>query len=686
MWAALTWTISDFSAYAMLSGWSTKGKFACPCCNYGTNSRYLKHSRKMCYMDHRVFLPMDHSWRFNKRSINGKTEFRPSPSSLKGTDVLNSLHDFENVFGKKRKRSNDVPWKKRSIFFELPYWQHNLLRHNLDVMHIEKNIVDSILGTLLDISGKTKDHAKARYDLKDMGIRKNLHPKNTEDSKRTKFAKAWFSMTNREKSIFCGVLKTAKLPDDNGEVLLTRTDVPKTIVDVPSEEFVTQQRKVEYEEEFEDELKMIPSSSLRERYNSLPLSNLSNEKLSSFGVEPTECFCCNSPELDTIEHIFNSGSFARKIKREQLANERNDRDKKEQAPIPHKRKNYEDFIPQQGKSKLLGHKSVIQSSSREELRTSHMIAGKGQTKPRLFQSGESIKEKGIKLPMNNSRFQTSFKEGVTASIHMTGTTLGNGEVQHDIEDLLNFKHVKRKSVRPATNIDLFLDKQQIHNERDIPDPIINDLVDQEELGGDECDVEEKIDIDCSLNLEERKEMTFDKGQAVGPTNKIVSQLSNFIGTIARNPRFISLMYTSWHAVPKDTKKRMWEYINSKFLIPVEGKKWVMTGLHDAWRRHKQKIKENFFDKNNTLEDMLAKRPDGIPDNQFRQLIEYLKHPTVQRAAKDNNEEPSRPEMFIATRTKTEKEIQADTQVAIAELQNCQNSGETTDDAFRAVKE
>ena len=57
-------------------------------------------------------------------------------------------------------------------------------------MHIRKNIVDSILGTLLDISGKTKDHAKAQYDLKHMGIRTNLHPKDTEDSKRTKFSKA----------------------------------------------------------------------------------------------------------------------------------------------------------------------------------------------------------------------------------------------------------------------------------------------------------------------------------------------------------------------------------------------------------------------------------------------------------------------------------------------------------------
>ncbi|KAG5606242.1 hypothetical protein H5410_027734 [Solanum commersonii] len=41
------------------------------------------------------------------------------------------------------------------------------------------------------------------------------------------------------------------MPKDNGEVLLTRTDVLERIIDVPSEEFVTQQLEVEYEEEFE---------------------------------------------------------------------------------------------------------------------------------------------------------------------------------------------------------------------------------------------------------------------------------------------------------------------------------------------------------------------------------------------------------------------------------------------------
>ncbi|XP_042961531.1 uncharacterized protein LOC122296147 [Carya illinoinensis] len=39
--AALLWTINDFPAYANLSGWSTKGKMACPSCREGTNSQWL---------------------------------------------------------------------------------------------------------------------------------------------------------------------------------------------------------------------------------------------------------------------------------------------------------------------------------------------------------------------------------------------------------------------------------------------------------------------------------------------------------------------------------------------------------------------------------------------------------------------------------------------------------------------
>ncbi|XP_020204521.2 uncharacterized protein LOC109789889 [Cajanus cajan] len=212
MHAALLWTISDYPGYAMLSGWSTKGKLACACCNYNTFSIYLKHSRKMCYMDHRVFLPMGHVWRANKSAFNGKQEHRSAPSLLRGEEILEILKDFNNLFGKTKRQKIDGPWKKKSIFFELPYWAENPLRHNLDVMHIEKNFFDNIIGTLLDIAGKTKDHIKARYDLQEMGIRKNLHPIDIGGG-RAKFVKTCFSMTSEEKSTFCGVFKGSKLPD-----------------------------------------------------------------------------------------------------------------------------------------------------------------------------------------------------------------------------------------------------------------------------------------------------------------------------------------------------------------------------------------------------------------------------------------------------------------------------------------
>jgi hypothetical protein len=210
MRAALLWTISDFPGYAMLSGWSTKGKLACPCCNDKTNSTYLKHSKKVCYMDHRVFLPMNHKYRSNERDFNGEKEFRSPPNLLKGVEIYEKLKTFNNVFGKMEKKQKEGQWRKKSIFFELPYWKHNTLRHNLDVMHIEINIFDSIIGTLLDIPGKTKDHENARKDLQKMGIRKKLHPKDINQAKHVMFAKSFFSMTKIEKSIFCGVFSLVR--------------------------------------------------------------------------------------------------------------------------------------------------------------------------------------------------------------------------------------------------------------------------------------------------------------------------------------------------------------------------------------------------------------------------------------------------------------------------------------------
>ena len=76
-----------------------------------------------------------------------------------------------------------------------------MLCHNLDVIHIEKNVVDNIIGTLLNLDGKTKDNLKARQDLKDMGIRSKLYLENVGNDK-TRMSHACYHMNASEKDGF----------------------------------------------------------------------------------------------------------------------------------------------------------------------------------------------------------------------------------------------------------------------------------------------------------------------------------------------------------------------------------------------------------------------------------------------------------------------------------------------------
>ena len=48
-------------------------------------------------------------------------------------------------------------FKKKSVFWKLPYWEILCVHHCIDAMHVEKNVCESILGTLLKIKGKRKD-------------------------------------------------------------------------------------------------------------------------------------------------------------------------------------------------------------------------------------------------------------------------------------------------------------------------------------------------------------------------------------------------------------------------------------------------------------------------------------------------------------------------------------------------
>lgn len=58
--------------YAMLSGWSTYGKHACPYCMHSILSFYLKHYKKCCFFD--GHLPIDHQYCRQKSKFSGRIE------------------------------------------------------------------------------------------------------------------------------------------------------------------------------------------------------------------------------------------------------------------------------------------------------------------------------------------------------------------------------------------------------------------------------------------------------------------------------------------------------------------------------------------------------------------------------------------------------------------------------------
>nr|GFC50629.1 hypothetical protein [Tanacetum cinerariifolium] len=138
-------TINDFPDRSSLYEWSGQGYKACPTCNQDTPS--VRVLGKTAYVGHRRFLKKPHKWR-------------------------------------------------RSLEFN-------------DVMHIEKNVLESILNTLL-MNDKSKDITKARQDLKRLGIRSGLWLGQNKNGNCSK-PQAAYSFTPEDRKKFCQFLKGVKL-------------------------------------------------------------------------------------------------------------------------------------------------------------------------------------------------------------------------------------------------------------------------------------------------------------------------------------------------------------------------------------------------------------------------------------------------------------------------------------------
>ncbi|CAL8991832.1 unnamed protein product [Prunus brigantina] len=169
------WTINDFPTYGNLSGCVVKGYKACPICGDDTPSHRLKNGHKICYIGHRKWLPINHSYKRQRATFNGKPEYGMPPEPLTGEEVLHMVED--------------------------------------DVMYIEKNGCDSIIGTLLEIPRKNKDGIAARLDLLNMGVKTNLQPEYGE--RHTRLPPRPWNLSRVEKREVCNSFYGMKVPEDS---------------------------------------------------------------------------------------------------------------------------------------------------------------------------------------------------------------------------------------------------------------------------------------------------------------------------------------------------------------------------------------------------------------------------------------------------------------------------------------
>ncbi|GKA38405.1 retrovirus-related pol polyprotein from transposon TNT 1-94, partial [Tanacetum coccineum] len=118
--AVVLWTINDYPALGTLCGCPYSGFKGCVVCGKDTNCVRLSALSKQSYVGHRRYLSYNHPFKKQKRVVKAK------------------------------------------------YWRHNSVPHYIDFMHVEMNVAESLVETLLHVPGKTKDVVNARLDLAEL--------------------------------------------------------------------------------------------------------------------------------------------------------------------------------------------------------------------------------------------------------------------------------------------------------------------------------------------------------------------------------------------------------------------------------------------------------------------------------------------------------------------------------------
>ena len=82
--------------------------------------------------------------------------------------------------------------------------------HAIDAMHVQKNIFESLMATLMDM-GKSKDGLRSRKDMVQLNVKPELHSV-LEGNRKYTLPVASFNLTPEERRAMCTFLMGVKVP------------------------------------------------------------------------------------------------------------------------------------------------------------------------------------------------------------------------------------------------------------------------------------------------------------------------------------------------------------------------------------------------------------------------------------------------------------------------------------------
>ncbi|XP_026377980.1 uncharacterized protein LOC113272345 [Papaver somniferum] len=168
----LMFGIHELPAQGVLSGCTTHGYCACVYCGDETRSTHLGYGSKIAYTNYRIFLRSRHPFRDGTFLGLETHEHKSAPLRLTGAQSLEKLADVHYEPGKlvvrktgKRKRYQSDEeegdfelvigdFYKKCILWELESSCALTIRHCVDVMHTEKNVMEHIIYTIFDKDNK----------------------------------------------------------------------------------------------------------------------------------------------------------------------------------------------------------------------------------------------------------------------------------------------------------------------------------------------------------------------------------------------------------------------------------------------------------------------------------------------------------------------------------------------------